>query len=238
MINQGNSPSRLQKALMVLCLPLLLWGCAGIENQKNIKASRAGRNVGQAYLVHGNFTAALKALLQAEALNPNDPVLQNYLGLAFRGKGYPEIAISHFNKALAQMPDYAVARNNLGETYLALNKWNKAITLFKILSEDILYSTPHFANLNLGWAYFNTQNFTAAQTHYQKVISFYQGGIPKDINYVKALRGLGRCYLVQGDINGAKSQFEEGLTLAPGFCATLSRYGAIVENGGTIGQSP
>ncbi len=219
MTNQGKPSSRSQKPFKAaLCLLLIfIWGCAGTGNQEKINASRARRNVGQAYLVQGNFTAALRELLQAEALNPNDPVLQNYLGLAFRGKERPNLAITHFDKALELMPSYASARNNLGETYLKLQAWDKAIAVFDVLSEDILYSTPHFADLNLGWAYFNTQNFTTAQAHYQKVLSFYQGGIPKDINYVKALRGLGRCAQTQGDWATAKNYFQKGLALAPNF---------------------
>lgn len=229
MANQGNPSSRSQKSFKItLCLLLMLfWGCAGTGNQEKINASRATRNVGQAYLVQGNFTAALKELLQAETLNPNDPVLQNYLGLAFRGKGRPELAISHFDKALELMPSYASARNNLGETYLALKAWDQAIAVFNVLLEDLLYSTPHFADLNLGWAYFNTHKFAASEKHYQKALSFYQGGIPKDINYVKALRGLGRCHWVQGDVKGAKTQFQKGLALAPDFAPLYLDMGRL-----------
>lgn len=218
-------------------LVLLVMGCAGTVSQENIKASRAGRNVGQAYLVQGNYTAALKKFLQAEALNPNDPVLQNYLGLAYRGKERPDLAITHFEKALDLMPSYAAARNNLGETYLALQSWDKAIDVFEVLSKDMLYSTPHFADLNLGWAYFNTQNFTLAEKHYQKALYFYKSGIPKDINYVKALRGLGRCNLAQGNWKGAKVQFQKGLALAPDFAPLYLDMGRLWKSVGQLDKA-
>lgn len=202
-------------------------GCASTVSQDEINASRAGRNVGQAYLVQGNFTAALKKLLEAEALNSNDPVLQNYLGLAYRGKERPDLAITHFDKALELMPSYAAARNNLGETYLALKEWQKAIDVFEVLSKDMLYATPHFADLNLGWAFYNTQNYAAAEKHYQKALYFYQSGTPKDVNYVKALRGLGRCYQAQGNLTSAKNYFQKGLALAPDFAPLYLDMGRL-----------
>ena len=208
-------------------LVLFFWGCAGTSNPEKIKAGRAARNVGQAYLVQGNFTAALNELLRAETLNPDDPILHNYLGLAYRGKERPDLAIIHFNQALSLMPNYAVARNNLGETYLALKEWNKAIAVFQTLSKDMLYATPHFADLNLGWAYYNTQDIASAQKHYQKALSFYQNGMPKDVNYVKALRGLGRCHLARGDWNGAQAQFQTGLALAPNFAPLYLDMGRL-----------
>ena len=220
-----------------LLFVIFVMGCAGAVSQEKINASRAGRNVGQAYLVQGNFTAALKELLQAEALNPNDPVLQNYLGLAYRGKERPDLAIAHFDKALELMPSYAAARNNLGETYLALNSWDKAIAVFEVLSKDMLYSTPHFADLNLGWAYFNTQNFATAEKHYQKALYFYQGGISKDINYVKALRGLGRCHQAQSDWTSAKNYFQKGLALAPEFAPLYLDMGRLWKTLGELAKA-
>jgi len=202
-------------ALILMMTPL--FGCAGVGSPEKTKAGRAARNLGQAYLVQGNFTAALNELLRAETIHPDDPVVHNYLGLAYRGKARPNLAAAHFTRALELMPNYAAARNNLGETYLAVKEWAKAISVFQTLSKDMLYATPHFADLNLGWAYFNIQDFATAQKHYQKAISFYQNGISRDINYVKAVRGLGRCYLAQGDLNGAKTQLRKGLALAPDF---------------------
>lgn len=228
--------NNIRKTVWYLLVTFIM-GCAGTGSQEDINASRAGRNVGQAYLVQGNFTAALKELLQAEALNPNDPVLQNYLGLAYRGKERPDLAIPHFNKALELMPSYASARNNLGETYLALKAWDKAIAVFQTLSKDMLYATPHFADLNLGWAYFNIRDFAAAEKHYQKTLSFYQTGIPKDINYVKALRGLGRCAQIQGDWNGAKNYYQKGLALAPDFVPLYLDMGRLWKAAGQLAKA-
>jgi len=203
------------------CLPgiITLIVVAGCADNLNIKKqqSEVTRNIGEAYLIEGNYTAALKELLKAEKFYPDDPVLQNYLGLAYQAKEHYQEAVTHYKKALAIQPDYAPAHNNLGAAYLKMDEWDAAIDVFKKLSTDILYSTPHFADLNLGWAYYNKRDYATSADYYQKVIKYYQDGFAKDLVFVKALRGLGKTYLATGNIGKAEKTMEEALSLAPNF---------------------
>ena len=196
---------------------IVVAGCATDNLKMKKQESELTRNIGEAYLIEGNYTAALRELLKAEKIYPNDAVLQNYLGLAYQAKGhYPE-AVTHYKKALGIQPDYAPAYNNMGATYMEMNEWDAAIDLFKKLSTDVLYSTPHFANLNLGWAYYNKNDYVTSADYYHKVIRHYQDGFPKDLVFVKALRGLGRIYLAKGDIGKAEKAMEEAFLIAPEF---------------------
>ena len=192
---------------------------AGCANNQNLikKQSELTRNIGEAYLAEGNYTAALRELLKAEQIYADDPLLQNYLGLPFQAKKlYPD-AVTHYKKAIEIQPDYAPAYNNLGATYLEMSQWDAAIEIFKQLSENILYSTPQYAHLNLGWAYYNKGDYSAAGVYYDKAAKHYQDGFAKDIVYVKALRGLGKTYLAMGDLDNASEKLEEAVTLAPEF---------------------
>ncbi len=191
-------------------------GCAGnLEHRK--KQSQAARDIGESYLIQRNYTPALKELLKAEKLYPDDPILQDFLGLAYRGKEHFEEAAAHFKKAVELEPEYAPALNNLGETYLLQKKWDDAIKIFKDLSANILYSTPHFADLNLGWAYYNKHDYVTSAVYYKKVIKHYLDGFNKDLVYVKALRGLGKINLASGKLDKAEKLMEEALALAPEF---------------------
>ena len=64
--------------------------------------------------MQGNYTAALKELLEAEKINPKDAITHNYLGITYRNKNLPDKAIFHFEKALDLNPGYSIAKNNLG----------------------------------------------------------------------------------------------------------------------------
>ena len=72
--------------------------CGGTQLRK--EQAEASRKLGEAYLKDKNYTYALRELLKAEELHPDDHILQNYLGIAYRQKGKPDLAIKHFENAL------------------------------------------------------------------------------------------------------------------------------------------
>ena len=121
-------------------------------------------------MAQGNYTAALKELMAAEQLTPDDPYLQNDLGLIYMVKDRLDLAIEHFKKALALKPDYAPAMNNLGTVYLAQQNWDAAIVCFKAITGDLLYVTPHFPLSNLGLAYYNQKKYDLSAKYYQEAL--------------------------------------------------------------------
>ena len=68
---------------MVSCLP---------DVRMEQKQGEAYRNIGEAYMEQKDYTSALKQFLQAEKLYPDDPFLQNDLGLAYRIHNFVESA--------------------------------------------------------------------------------------------------------------------------------------------------
>ena len=137
-------------AVMAMCMV----ACTS-NLQVRKQQGEAARNLGEVYFVQENYTEALKEFLKAESLYPDDPFLQNDLGLTYKAKKKPELAITHFKKALALKPDYAPAKNNLGTVYLDIGEWDEAIKYFKEVAGNLVYASPHVPLSNLGWAYYN-----------------------------------------------------------------------------------
>ena len=176
-------------AMMVFCV--VSCATANIKAQK--QQGEALRNLGEEYYKQGDYTSALKELLKAEGLYPDDPFLQNDLGLTYKAKKKPDLAITHFKKALALKPDYAPAKNNLGTVYLDKEEWDTAIEYFKEVAENLVYASPHLPLSNLGWAYYNKKAYAHAEKYYLEALEI----APKFIN---ALRGLGLTYMAMGRI--------------------------------------
>ena len=175
----------------VLGLSLFLIFClsscaANIEVLK--KQEEASINLGEAYLQQRDFSSALREFLKAEKIYSKDPILQNDLGLAYMAKGRLDLAVKHFKKAVKLNPNYVPAKNNLGTAYLAKKEWDKAIACFKEIVDDILYATPHFPLTNLGWAYYNKQEYEVAEKYYSDALKL-------EPNFIIALRGLGQNYM-------------------------------------------
>ena len=179
---------------MIMALYVVSCATANMKVQK--QQGEALRNLGEEYYKQGDYTSALKELLKAEALYPDDAFLQNDLGLTYKAKKRLDLAVKHFKKALEIKPDYAPAKNNLGTVYLDKKEWDTAIKYFKEVSENMLYATPHLAMANLGWAYYNKKQYTLSETYYLKALDLE----PKFIN---AQRGLGLTYIALGRIDEA-----------------------------------
>ncbi len=177
--------------ILTACGMLLFLAACGPNKAELIRQEKAQRDLGGQYIRAGDYTNALKHLVEAERLFPDDPILQNYLGLAYNGKEKQELAIRHYKKALKLKPDYAPAKNNLGTAYLDQERWDDAIAVYKELTGDLLYATPHYPLSNLGLAYYEKREYSVAEKYYLQALKL-------EPTHPPALWGLGRTYVAMG----------------------------------------
>jgi tetratricopeptide (TPR) repeat protein len=184
---------------------------ANLEVRK--KQEVATRNLGEAFLRKGDYTSALREFLKAEKLYPNDPYLQNDLGLTYMGKKKLDLAVRHFKNAIKIKPDYAPAKNNLGTAYLNKKEWDAAIPYFKEVTNNLIYTTPHYPLSNLGWAYYNKKEYAIAE-------KFYLDALQLEPKFINALIGLGQTYIATGRIPEAVATLQKTVDLYPRFPQT------------------
>ena len=213
------TPWRREAMLSMLLAILLLSGCAatGVSPLDKKKAD-ATRNLGEAYLGEKNYTAALRELLKAEKLNPDDPILHNDLGLVYMAKDKTDRAIAHFERAIELKPDYSLAKNNLGSAYLVRKEWDRAIPVLEAVTGDMLYATPHYPLANLGWAYYNKNDYDKARKYLKEALELKPDFFVAQLN-------LGRTYLATGQLHAALSQFEASAKNNPKDPALLLELG-------------
>jgi len=180
----------------------ILVACSSKENlEKQKEQAVASRNLGEAYLREGRYSAALRELLKAEALTPDDYFVQFDLGLAYLYKGEMDKAIYHFKKSLAIKDDFGPARNNLGNAYAQKKEWDKAIEQYEIVISNLLYVTPQFPYSNLGIAYYHKQEYKLSEKFFKKALD-----ITPDFD--RALYGLAQTYIATGRIAQAVETLE------------------------------
>lgn len=195
-------------------LVFILAACATDQTMNKRKAEDK-RNIAAAYIGQKNYTEALRKLLEAEKLYSDDPYLQNDLGFVYMEKEAHALAIQHFKRALALKSDYSAAKNNLGVAYLNNRQWDEAITCFKGLSENLLYTTPQNALVNMGLAYYHKQDFVQSEKYYKRALGLYDDGLNRDVAYIKTLHGLGLTGMAMGRSREAAAMLEKAVQLAP-----------------------
>jgi len=201
-------------ALFLACLFASLFTVSCATNSAVMRKHKAGvyRRLGEGHLIDNNVTAALAELLKAEKIYDKDPLLHYDLGLAYFAKREPDLAIAHFNKAVALKTDavYSEAWNALGTVHLRLKQWDKAITCFQQALGNLLYATPHIALNNLGEAY-------REKNDYKRAIEAYNKAVEKNLAFPNAYRGLGLTYMAMGDYEAAVTSLKKAVRYGPRF---------------------
>ncbi|MFZ7110364.1 MAG: tetratricopeptide repeat protein [Desulfatiglandales bacterium] len=185
-------------------------GCA-VNNYAEVnreQKARALEKLGLSYVAQGNLRAALRELLKAEELEPDNIDIHHELAMVYKDLGEYDFAEKHFQKVLAMRPRFPEARNNLGSLYLLTRDWDKAIEAFQEAATDILYKTPHYAYNNLGLAYHN-------KGQYHKAIASYLKAVELSPSYGSCYKNLGLAYEAIGEWNAARASYEKAISLSP-----------------------
>ncbi|MBN1849534.1 MAG: tetratricopeptide repeat protein [Deltaproteobacteria bacterium] len=156
----------------IVCFLLFFAGCAGNQAAINEKA-KATEQLGISHYRQGNLREALRYLLQAKDLDPENPDVHHALALVYRDLNEYDASLTHFEIALNLRPRFPEAWNNLGILYGLLEKWDLAIDAFQKAVNDILFKTPDIAYNNMGLAYYHKGDYKQAIKSYQKAIEIF-----------------------------------------------------------------
>ena len=145
----------------------------GIKKDKVVWA-----NLGMAYYRNNQIDQALKALVTASTLDPNDAEIRGNLGTVRRQKGDLAGAITDLEMAVKLKPDDAQFANNLGVAYRVAKRDDDAIKAF----QKAIGLSPHDASFhfNLAVAYRrqtekNPEMIPQAIAEYEKATSLDPG---------------------------------------------------------------
>lgn len=115
--------------------------------------ARALYEQGVKSLAERQVSPGLTNLKEAVALDPDNPIYRNALGVVLLNLGKPAEAQGEFQKAIALDASYAEAHHNLGLALAEQGHYDQAIASYRRALSLPLYSTPEVGYYNLGRAY-------------------------------------------------------------------------------------
>ncbi|GLI34384.1 SPOR domain-containing protein [Desulforhabdus amnigena] len=206
-------------------LLLVSMGCATAGTSRH--SADQLRKMGEGFLAAGDLGQALKFLTQAEAKQPNDPVIHYDLGLAYDERGLSSDALKHFQKALSLKPDYSEAYNALGRHYARQNQLDLAQDSFEKALSNPFYSTPHLALYNLGLIYDKKGDREAALQRYQEAVRLQP-------NYGLAYFQIGQILEEMKRGDEARAAYGKAIQYSPDLVAAHFRYGVMSYTAGEL----
>ncbi len=161
--------------------------------------------MGLSQFENGNYPGALKSLLEAERLDPANPVIQNNLGLTYFMREHYDLSEKHFKKALQLEPKFSEARNNLARVLIEEAKYPAAEAELKIVLDDLTYSGFAKAYSNLGLSKFNQNQFSEAAKAFTKALDVDREDCTANTYY-------GRSLFEMKDYPKAASALDRGIS--------------------------
>lgn len=192
------------KVILSFILFINLISCATTETKEispTHKKAQIYYNQGTNELIQKDYTSALKHLLEANALQPNDSKIHNNLGMAYYFKNRPNKAKIYIKKAIELDPKNTDARMNLGSLYMESKNFKEAKIQFKLVSDDLTYPNQYRTFYNLGVLNYELGNINEAIANLKQSITEFP-------QYCSAHFKLGDIYFQNKNYSEALERFK------------------------------
>jgi type IV pilus assembly protein PilF len=192
------------KNLLVLIVTFVFFNsCSSNKDEIRIKRASLYYGEGTTNLINKKYTEALKNLLSANELEPNNSEIINNLGMAYYFKGQRDIAIQHLKKALKLNEKNSDAKSNLATIYYHEGNTKGAEKLYKEVTNDLTYEKLAITYYNLGVLELDKKNNKVQAEKY------FKKSIEEDENYCASYFQIGLLKFDSKKFNSALKNFRE-----------------------------
>ena len=192
---------------MVAALVVLVSaGCT--SGRPPVNMAKSHYKMAQSYVAMQDYTNALREMLQAIKIKPNEPDYQATIAMVYFEKKAYALAEQHYKQSLQLRPDDPTTQNNLAALYLTLQRWDEAAGLFRTVADNLLFRYHARALLGLGVANYHGDHFRKAVLAFNEVLDTNPAN-------TSALFLLGKTYYSMGKFDLARQRLEEVMEIIP-----------------------
>lgn len=202
-------------------------GAAGATSVEATRKADFHYKLANGHYQAGNLELTVVELMRAFDFEPEHGDARYLYGVVLFGRKQYEAAVDQCRRALRASPKHYAARNLLGATYVALERWPEAITALEPLLKEPTYTTPYLAHNNIGWAYLKLGSYRQAEKHLQMSVFIN----PKFCNGHRNLAVLAE---ERGDATGALDHLEDAMKHCPKVADFYLQRGELLARAGKV----
>jgi type IV pilus assembly protein PilF len=190
------------KFLLFAGIIVLNLSCASKGND-NHKKAELYFGAGTQSLMDQQYTEALRNLLQANQLHPNNSDILNNLAMAYYFKGEKDLAVKTLNESIKINKDNSDAKTNLASIYFQNGQIDEAEKIYKQVLKDLTYDKQARTYFNLGLIELESKkNLAKAEEYFKK-------SLKEDENYCPSNFQIGMLNFNKKEFNQALQNFKD-----------------------------
>ena len=201
-------------------------GCATrqakLEEDRLLRQARSHFDLGVNHVANRRIPFALRELMAALELEPDNPRTHYALGDAYMRNGKLVDAERHLKQALAIWPEFHDARLHLSALYIHTERYRLAMVETQMLVDEPTFPAPWRALTNHGWAHFKLGEMVEARASLEDAYELNRA-------YWPTLLDLGILENREGRRLEAIERFQQLLELRPGPSATAETNYRLAE---------
>lgn len=194
----------LRNKIIVMGLLAVLGGCVQTgpvqNNAKSGQARQAQLELAKGYLQEGMTAEAKKPLQAVLKDNPSDGEANEVLALVFQREMEPELADSHFRKALAGKREARVL-NNYGAFLYEQGAYEQAMDIYTEAAEDAMYA-------GRSWVFESMGNTALKLERPDRAVHYYERALRLNARQGTSLLELGYLAYERQDFASARHYYE------------------------------
>lgn len=208
--------------LMVGWLAVAGWSCTGVSEEARLQ-SQADLNLGRAmFAEERNTEGAVVPLERAVRIDPENAEAQHMLALVYGQLGFFNRAEAPLRRAVelfavqsltneSLRSSLADARNSLGVVLMNLDRYDEALPILRLATEEITYGSQHLALGNLGRALIHRQR-------YPEAIDALQRSVRRQPTFCVGNARLGEAFARSNDAAHALEALDRAIATAVTGC--------------------
>lgn len=147
----------------------------------------AHNHLGMVHFLCKNYDEAIEAYKAGLKLDPNHPFLNFNLAEVFRTQEAFDEAIIFYQGALKTKPNWITALKAMAECYLKINNIEKAIEIYKTITDTSAEENNELYTAKLAELYELNNQEEEAKKYYEQALKINKYFLPAILNYAKML---------------------------------------------------
>ncbi|MBX3039897.1 MAG: tetratricopeptide repeat protein [Bdellovibrionaceae bacterium] len=202
-----------------------LSSCASTAGDSKSRAE-LHMTIGNSHFEKGNYPYALQELLKAEKLDPQNPLIQNNLGLIYYMRERYDLAEKHIRRAIQLEPKFSDAKNNLARILIDVKKYDESERLLQQALDDLTYAGGDRAWFNMGYLKFSQEQWGPAKNAFEQSLKLIRDSCLTNNYYGRTLFELKDYKAAALNLDKAVGFCQKQLFDEPHYYSALAWYRA------------